>query len=79
MNQIRLRILQGLLAICLLYGIGAHIANGNSFSEAIIVGGTLGGIGFIPLAAVLLIYWGHSPLSTTTNSRRVPREKWLLG
>lgn len=58
MNQRRLRILQGLAAVSILFGIGIYIIDGRSILTSVVRGATAGMVSFIMTAVILFVYWG---------------------
>lgn len=56
LTQPELRILQGLFTVLVLAGIGVRALAGGSLLEAVVAGGVLGGMYFVPLALVYAAY-----------------------
>lgn len=56
LTQKELRLLQAVFLILILIGIGMRSLSGGTAVEVIVGGGTLGGLLFVPIALLYLVY-----------------------
>ena len=56
LTQKELRIIQVLFVLPVLIGIGIYALAGNPIGEAVLGGGVMGGLYFIPLALIYFLY-----------------------